>query len=38
MQTVNSDDDQFSASDQFGGFGRLRGVGFRFGRPDAAGG
>jgi hypothetical protein len=36
MQTVNSDDDQFSAGDQFG-FGRLRGVGFRFGRPGAAG-
>jgi hypothetical protein len=38
MQTVNSDDDQFSAGDQLGGFGRLRGLGFRFGRAGAAGG
>jgi hypothetical protein len=37
MQTVNSDDDQFGAGDQFGGFPRLRGVGFRFGGPGAAG-
>ena len=34
----NSDDDQFSAGDQFGGLSRLRGGGFRFGRPDTAGG
>ena len=27
-----------AADDQFDGFRRLRGVGFRFGRPDAAGG